>query len=52
MPASASAGRLGDLPVGVIGEVGDLRYDYEQLGAGADTLKELAAGGGRSSSTG
>ena len=28
--------RQGDLPVGVIGDVGDLRYDYEQLGAGPD----------------
>ncbi|TGV73322.1 NADH-quinone oxidoreductase subunit G, partial [Mesorhizobium sp. M2D.F.Ca.ET.145.01.1.1] len=26
--------RLGNLPVGVIGDVGDTRYDYEQLGAG------------------
>ena len=39
--------RIGNLPVGVIGDVGDLRYDYEQLGAGADTLKELADGGGK-----
>ena len=38
--------RQGKLPVGVIGEVGDLRYDYEQLGAGADTLKSLADGEG------
>jgi NADH-quinone oxidoreductase subunit G len=36
--------RMGDFPIGVIGEVGDLRYDYEMLGAGADTLKELADG--------
>jgi len=36
--------RLGDLPVGVIGEVGDLRYDYELLGAGAETLSQLADG--------
>jgi len=36
--------RVGDLPVAVIGEMGDLRYDYEMLGAGPDTLKELAAG--------
>ena len=26
--------RKGDLPIGVIGEAGDLRYDYEYLGAG------------------
>ncbi len=39
--------RVGNLPVGVIGEVGDLRYDYEQLGAGPDTLKELAGGSGK-----
>jgi NADH-quinone oxidoreductase subunit G len=36
--------RMGKFPVGVIGDVGDLRYDYEMLGAGPDTLKELAAG--------
>src|SRR5690606_33789687 len=36
--------RAGNVPVGVIGEVGDLRYDYEQLGAGTDTLSQLAAG--------
>ena len=34
--------RMGDFPVGVIGEVGDLRYEYELLGAGAESLKELA----------
>jgi NADH-quinone oxidoreductase subunit G len=39
--------RLGNLPVAVIGDIGDLRYDYEQLGAGADTLKDLAAGAGK-----
>jgi NADH-quinone oxidoreductase subunit G len=39
--------RMGNLPVGVIGDVGDLRYDYEQLGAGPDTLKELAEGSGK-----
>ncbi|MFN3547091.1 MAG: NADH-quinone oxidoreductase subunit NuoG [Mesorhizobium sp.] len=36
--------RMGNFPVGVIGEVGDLRYDYEKLGAGAETLKDMAAG--------
>jgi len=39
--------RAGPLPIGVIGEVGDLRYDYEQLGSGAETLKELAGGKGK-----
>jgi NADH-quinone oxidoreductase subunit G len=36
--------RMGDYPVAVIGEAGDLRYDYEHLGAGAETLKDLADG--------
>src|SRR5690606_10152057 len=36
--------RMGGLPVGVIGDVGDLRYDYELLGAGPETLAELADG--------
>ncbi|OQM77424.1 NADH-quinone oxidoreductase subunit NuoG [Manganibacter manganicus] len=39
--------RAGPLPVGVIGEMGDLRYDYEQLGAGPETLKDLADGNGK-----
>ena len=38
--------RAGPLPIGVIGDVGDLRYDYEQLGAGPETLKDLAEGNG------
>ena len=38
--------KQGDLPVGVIGDVGDLRYDYEQLGAGPESLKSLADGNG------
>ncbi|MGO4831336.1 NADH-quinone oxidoreductase subunit NuoG, partial [Rhizobiaceae sp. 2RAB30] len=38
--------RIGNLPVGVIGEIGDTRYAYDQLGAGADTLKGLADGKG------
>ena len=37
--------RMGNFPIGVIGEAGDLRYDHEMLGAGTETLKELAAGG-------
>jgi len=36
--------RRGGFPIGVIGEAGELRYDYEYLGAGADTLQELADG--------
>ncbi|ODT05155.1 MAG: NADH-quinone oxidoreductase subunit G, partial [Mesorhizobium sp. SCN 65-20] len=39
--------RGGEVPVAVIGEVGDLRYDYEQLGAGVETLKDLAEGNGK-----
>ncbi len=39
--------RAGNMPVGVIGEVGDTRYDYEALGAGPDTLKDLAEGNGK-----
>ncbi|MCX7305098.1 MAG: NADH-quinone oxidoreductase subunit NuoG [Hyphomicrobiales bacterium] len=38
--------RQGKLPVGVIGDLGDMRYDYEQLGAGPETLKALADGSG------
>jgi len=36
--------RMGGFPIGVVGEVGDLRYEYEMLGAGTDTLKQLADG--------
>ena len=43
--------RMDNFPVGVIGDVGDLRCDYQQLGVGADTLKELAAGKGKFIST-
>ena len=35
------------MPIGVIGEGGELRYDYELLGAGAETLKDLAEGNGK-----
>ena len=38
--------RLGRLPVGVIGDVGDTRYQYERLGAGPETLKALGEGTG------
>jgi NADH-quinone oxidoreductase subunit G len=36
--------RMGGLKVGVIGPRHDLTYDYEYLGAGPQTLNELAAG--------
>ncbi|MBB3318451.1 NADH-quinone oxidoreductase subunit G [Rhizobium sp. BK181] len=36
--------RRGNFPIGVIGEAGELRYDYEYLGAGPDTLKDIADG--------
>jgi len=39
--------RAGPLPIGVIGDFGDLRYDYEALGAGPETLKDLADGNGK-----
>ena len=38
--------RMGDVPVGVIGDVGDLRYQYDYLGAGSDSLNELVSGRG------
>ena len=38
--------RMDNFPIGVIGDAGDLRYDYTPLGAGADTLSDLAAGRG------
>ncbi len=38
--------RLGPLAVGLIGERVDLSYPYQYLGAGADTLAELASGRG------
>src|SRR5690606_34852002 len=39
--------RAGDLPIGVIGDMGDLRYDYEMLGAGPESFRELADGKGK-----
>ncbi len=36
--------RAGRMKVGLIGERADLTYDYEYLGAGPDTLRELAEG--------
>ncbi|HEX2148177.1 MAG TPA: NADH-quinone oxidoreductase subunit NuoG, partial [Pseudorhizobium sp.] len=39
--------RRGDFPIGVIGEGGDLRYGYEYVGSGPESLSELmnASGG-------
>ncbi|SMH47711.1 NADH-quinone oxidoreductase subunit NuoG [Mesorhizobium australicum] len=39
--------RMGNFPIGVVGDIGDTRYDYERLGAGAETLKDLATGRGK-----
>jgi len=36
--------RMGNFPIAVIGEQSELRYGYEYLGAGTDTLAELVAG--------
>ena len=36
--------RTGQLKIGVIGAKADLTYDYDYLGAGTDSLSELAAG--------
>ena len=36
--------RTGQLKIGVIGARADLTYDYDYLGAGTDSLGELAAG--------
>jgi NADH-quinone oxidoreductase subunit G len=38
--------RAGKFPIGLIGNVDNLRYDCEMLGAGPDSLAELAAGRG------
>jgi NADH-quinone oxidoreductase subunit G len=38
--------RTGQLKVGVIGARADLTYDYDYLGAGADSLSELVSGKG------
>ena len=42
--------KMGNYPVGVVGDVGDLRYAYEHLGSGADTLTDLVAGKNKFSS--
>ena len=36
--------RAGEFPIGVIGENVDLRYQFEHIGAGPDSLAELADG--------
>ncbi|QRM56884.1 NADH-quinone oxidoreductase subunit NuoG [Sinorhizobium sp. BG8] len=36
--------RMDGFPIGVIGEQAELRYDYEYLGAGTETLAELVDG--------
>ncbi len=38
--------RMGGFPIALIGERSDLRYDYEYLGAGPETLAELVDGKG------
>ena len=37
--------RRGDVAIGLIGAEADLTYDYDYLGAGPETLHELAGGG-------
>ena len=44
MPASASAGAPANSRSALIGEKADLTYPYDYLGAGPETLAELAAG--------
>jgi NADH-quinone oxidoreductase subunit G len=39
--------RANGMPIGVIGEADELRYDYQHLGAAAETLSDLAAGNGK-----
>jgi len=36
--------RMGNFPIAVIGDMGDLRYEAEMLGAGPETLKDFAHG--------
>src|SRR5690606_32413375 len=38
--------RMGEFPIAVIGEGGELRYDYTHLGTGPETLSKLAEGRG------
>src|ERR1700712_4376571 len=37
--------RRGKFPIGVIGEGGEMRYKYDYLGAGPDTLADIVGGG-------
>ncbi|MGR9168762.1 NADH-quinone oxidoreductase subunit NuoG [Rhizobium sp. KDH_Rht_773_N] len=37
--------RRGGFPIGMIGEGGELRYKYDYLGSGPDTLKDIVDGG-------
>jgi NADH-quinone oxidoreductase subunit G len=39
--------RMANFPIGVIGEQAELRYSYDYLGAGTDTLSELVSGKGK-----
>jgi NADH-quinone oxidoreductase subunit G len=36
--------KMGNYPIGVIGETSDLRYEYSSLGAGADIIRDLLSG--------
>ncbi|KAG1651157.1 NADH-quinone oxidoreductase chain 3 [Nymphon striatum] len=36
--------RANGMKIGVIGDMGDLRYDYQALGAGPETLAEIVSG--------
>ncbi|MDK1376221.1 MULTISPECIES: NADH-quinone oxidoreductase subunit NuoG [unclassified Sinorhizobium] len=36
--------RMGNFPIAVIGEQSELRYEYEYLGAGSETLAEVLSG--------
>jgi NADH-quinone oxidoreductase subunit G len=36
--------RMGEVKIGLVGEAADLTYDYDYLGAGTETLQEIAAG--------
>jgi len=38
------AWRAGAVKIGVVGDMGDLRYDYDMLGAGPETLASIADG--------
>jgi NADH-quinone oxidoreductase subunit G len=36
--------RMDNFPIGVVGDIGDLRYEAERIGGGAETLQQLVAG--------